>query len=57
MLFLTIKQFFFVPQGSVLNFILFLIHISDMYKSAPKVCFHLFADDTFLFTQPNPTRK
>ena len=38
-----------VPQGSVLGPLLFLIYINVIYTSAPKVSFHLFADDTCLF--------
>ena len=41
-----------VPQGS-----LFLIYINDIYKSAPKVCFHLFADDTCLFYSNKSYKK
>ena len=40
---------FGVPQGSVSGTLLFLIYINDIYKSAPQVSFHLFADDTCLF--------
>ena len=45
-----------VPQWSVLGSKLFLIYISDIYKSAPKVYFHLFADGTCLF-YPNKSYK
>ena len=38
-----------VPQGSALGPLLFLFYINDTYASAPKVSFHLFADDTCLF--------
>ena len=41
-----------VPQGSV-----FLIYINDIYKSAPKVCFHLFADGTCLFYSNKSYKK
>ena len=34
------------PRGSVLGLLLFLIYINDIFLAAPKVSFHLFADDT-----------
>ena len=46
-----------VPQGSVLGPLFFLIYINDIYKSAPKVCFHLFADDTCLFYSHKSYKK
>ena len=46
-----------VTQGSVLGPLLFLIYINDIYKSAPKVCFHLFADDTCLFYSNKSYKK
>ena len=46
-----------VPQGSVLGPTLFLTYITDIYKSAPKVCFHLFADDTCLFYSNKSHKK
>ena len=38
-----------VPQGSVFRPLLFLIYINDIFLAAPKVSFHLFADDTCIF--------
>ena len=38
-----------VPQGSVLDPIFFLLHVSGIYKSALDVCLHLFADNTCIF--------
>ena len=46
-----------VPQGSVLDLLLFLIYINDIYKLATKVCFHLFADDTCLFYSNKSYKK
>ena len=46
-----------VPQGSVLGSLLLLIYINDIYKSAPKVCFHSFADDTRLFYSKKSCKK
>ena len=44
--YLTIKC---VPQGFVLGSLLFLIYISDIWKSSEILSFVLFADDTNLF--------
>ena len=33
----------------MLGTLLFLIYVNDIYTSAPKVSFHLFVDDTWLF--------
>ena len=46
-----------VPQGSVLGPLLYLIYINKIYKSAPKVCFHLFADSTCLFYSNKSSQK
>ena len=46
-----------VPQGSFLGSLLFLIYINDIYKSAPKVCSHLFADATCLFYSNKSYKK
>ena len=38
-----------VPQGSVLDPLLFLVYINDIGNCSTKLDFHLFADDTNLF--------
>ena len=38
-----------VPPESVLVLLLFLIYINNIFLSAPKISFHLFADDTCVF--------
>jgi hypothetical protein len=42
-----------VPQSSVLGPLLFLLYINDVNNSAPKLKFHLFADDSNLFYSDN----
>ena len=37
-----------VPLGSILDSLLFLIYINDIFDEIG-TCFRLFADDTFLF--------
>ena len=38
-----------VPQGSVLGHLLFLIYVNDLADRIISTC-HIFADDTFLFS-------
>ena len=45
------------PQGSVLGPLILLMYINDIYKSAPKVCFHLFVDDTGLLYSNKSYKK
>ena len=39
-----------VPQCSVLGLLLFLLYINDFYKSTVIFDFHIFADDTNLYS-------
>ena len=46
-----------VLQDSVLGPFLFLVYINDIFLAAPKLSFHMFADDTCIFHSNKNYRK
>ena len=47
--FLKYHVVYFVPQGSILGPLLFLLYVNDLYKASTKLLPVMFADDTNLF--------